>query len=95
METLEEGWVKFRRFNCKEGYIDIWMGDSINDPNRQHKHQMQLNSITQYFRLNSGEWFHSSNFIGSSIIYIQEFRHDHKANEIFECISKQFKPCKN
>ena len=33
VEQLEEGWVKFTRIHCKEGYIDRWMGDCINNPN--------------------------------------------------------------
>lgn len=55
---MTEGWVTFQRTPCKEGYIDRWAGDSINDPNNETKHQMCLNSFTYYFRLNDGKWIH-------------------------------------
>ena len=32
IEWLLEGWVKFRRHNCKEGFIDVWHGDSVDNP---------------------------------------------------------------
>ena len=48
----------------KEGYIDRWTGDSINDPNRESKHQMRLNSFASYFRLNGkGDWLSRREFV--------------------------------
>jgi hypothetical protein len=55
-EMLEEGWVKFTRHYCKEGHIDCWNGDSINNPNNPSKSQWQLNSFVQFFRCNDGKW---------------------------------------
>jgi hypothetical protein len=31
-EKLQEGWVKYSRFNCTEGCIDIWSGDCADNP---------------------------------------------------------------
>lgn len=58
MENLKEGWVSFTRFHCKEGYIDYWTGDCINNPNNPTKRGMQLSSFSAYYRLNGGEWTH-------------------------------------
>ena len=46
---FSEGWVKFNRIQCKEGYIDRWIGDCINNPNSISKSQLQLNSFAEYF----------------------------------------------
>lgn len=51
-ERKSEEWVDFTRYYCKEGYIDRWLGDSINNPNNPKEHQMCLNSVAEYFRLN-------------------------------------------
>ncbi len=56
MSYLSEGWVKYYRYNCVEGFIDIWKGDSYSNPNDIEKQQLSLNSIDTYFRLNGGEW---------------------------------------
>lgn len=65
---IEEGWVKFRRVYCKEGFIDIWRGDSINNPNKSSKHSMQLNSTTEYYRLCGQEkWYNKRDFKQSLI----------------------------
>ncbi len=55
-ETLTEGWVKFTRRYFSEGYIDRWVGDSINNPNNSKQHQMQLNSFASYYRIEGGQW---------------------------------------
>lgn len=56
-ELLSEGWVKFIRRYFKEGFIDRWVGDCIDNPNKSKKHQMCLNSFSSYCRLNGkGEW---------------------------------------
>jgi hypothetical protein len=55
-EKLQEGWVKFRRIYCKDGFIDHWIGNSANDPNELEPSNISL-SIISYFRLNgTGEW---------------------------------------
>lgn len=56
MEKLSEGWVDFYRYHCKEGFIDRWMGDCINDPNNPTKHNMQLNTVASYWRCDGGKW---------------------------------------
>ena len=57
-EILQEGWVKFSRYHCTEGYIDIWLGDSSDNPNRDIKSHWYLNSFNTYIRLNGeGRWF--------------------------------------
>lgn len=54
---LKEGWVEFIRINCIVGFIDRWMGDEINNPNRPSKSGFQLNAFAVYYRLNGqGEW---------------------------------------
>ena len=56
-----EGWVEFRRCHCLSGYIDIWTGDCINNPNKEKKSQYALNASAQYYRLNgAGEWIKSN-----------------------------------
>lgn len=57
---LKEKWFTHIRFYCKQGVIDRWMGDCINDPNNDTKSNMQLNSIATYWRLNGvGDWVNS------------------------------------
>lgn len=68
LENLEEGWVKFRRIPFKEGFIDKWMGDCINNPNNQYMSNMQLNSTASYYRLNGkGLWINRHDFNKSII----------------------------
>jgi hypothetical protein len=63
-ERIEEGWVRFSRFNCTEGCIDIWMGDCSDNPNRETKSIWNLNAFSTFIRLNGeGEWFPSKNGI--------------------------------
>jgi|JI10StandDraft_1071094.scaffolds.fasta_scaffold1934624_2 hypothetical protein len=62
-EKLKEKWFEFTRHHCKEGFIDRWMGDSINDPNNDFKSNMQLNSHASFFRLNgTDKWVHRNMF---------------------------------
>lgn len=56
-EFLNERWFKFTRIYCKEGYIDMWSGDSAHDPNQDTKSSYNLNNTVTFFRLNGeGEW---------------------------------------
>lgn len=83
-EKLSEGWVTFYRYYCKEGYIDRWMGDCINDPNNETINRMQLNASTTYYRLNDGKWIHYLDLtsgIHPTIIYYKEL---FTAKEIWE-----------
>ena len=57
-EIIQEGWVKFSRFNCTEGCIDIWYGDCAHNPNDKIEPKWCLNSFATFIRLNGeGEWF--------------------------------------
>lgn len=56
IEHLKEGWVNFTRYSCKEGFIDTWVGDSVNNPNNKEKSNINLNSFASYYRLNEGKW---------------------------------------
>ena len=56
-EYITEGWVKFLRNYCKEGFIDVWIGDSIDNPNNENESQEKLNSNSRAYRLNGiGKW---------------------------------------
>ena len=61
-ERIEEGWVKFSRYHCTEGCIDIWMGDCADNPNLDTKSYWNLNAFSTVIRLNGeGEWFSTKN----------------------------------
>ena len=63
VEWIKEGWVVFRRIHCKEGFIDCWIGDQINNPNNPKMSQYQVNSFTSFFRLNGEtEWVSKNSF---------------------------------
>ena len=69
VKRLKSGWVEFTRFYCKEGHIDRWMGDAINDPNNKHIHGQQLNSSATFYRFNGGKWIYSGDLKRSNVIY--------------------------
>ena len=79
---LSEGWVKFNRIPCKEGYIDRWIGDCINNPNSVSKSQLQLNSFAEYYRL-EGEWMPKHEFDRLFYHQILELRNQFTAQEIW------------
>jgi hypothetical protein len=57
VEYLNEGWIKFQRHPCKVGFIDVWIGDSADNPNNPTKMNYNLNSFSKAYRLNGkGEW---------------------------------------
>jgi hypothetical protein len=57
-ERIQEGWVKFSRFNCTEGCIDIWYGDCAHNPNSKEQPQWNLNAFSTFIRLNGeGNWY--------------------------------------
>lgn len=67
-ELITEGWVKAtRRYFADGGTIDRWMGDSINNPNREKQSGLQLNSFATYYRYNGGEWIHSSDLFKMNV----------------------------
>lgn len=57
-DYIEEGWVRFRRFACKEGHIDVWMGDASCNPNDEERPYYNLNSSATYLRCNGSKWIH-------------------------------------
>lgn len=57
-ESKVEGWVKFSRFHCTEGSIDIWYGDCACNPNSEIEPRWYLNSFATFIRLNGqGLWY--------------------------------------
>jgi hypothetical protein len=63
-EQLKEGWVEFSRYYCQTGFIDRWMGDSFNDPNKSAQSLMNGNNTVVYYRLNgAGQWLFAEDFI--------------------------------
>lgn len=59
-QYLQEKWYTFRRWEFPDGeYIDVWMGDSINDPNNEDKSKLNLNSMKTCLRLNNSTWIDS------------------------------------
>jgi hypothetical protein len=80
-ERLSEGWVEFLRIHCKEGYLDRWSGDCINNPNNEIKHRLQLNSIVTYWRCNDSKWYYGN---GGLFELTSEYFKLFTANEIWD-----------
>lgn len=60
-EVLKEKWYQFVRWYCKEGFIDVWSGDALSNPNDDSKNGLNINSFEKYFRLNGdGDWIKRS-----------------------------------
>ena len=55
-KRIQEDWVKFSRYDCIEGTIDIWTGDCADNPNNKNQSRWCLNSFSTFIRLNSDEW---------------------------------------
>jgi hypothetical protein len=83
-EHLEEGWVKFIRIHCKEGWIDRWIGDCINDPNNPTKNKINLNSSITYYRCNNKKWIIDKHLGGSKILTLLTMREEFTAKEIWD-----------
>jgi len=83
-EQLEEGWVKFTRIYCKVGWLDRWMGDSINNPNNSTKSNLQVNSIACYWRCNNNEWVHDREIGRSKIHTLIDMAEEFTAKEIWD-----------
>lgn len=85
IERLEEGLVRFLRIYFRNGFIDRWTGDSINDPNNQEKSNLQLNSYTSYYRLNkTGKWIHIGAFDRKIESITSDTHDDFTAKEVWE-----------
>ncbi len=81
---LNEGWVRFVRYYCKEGYIDRWMGDVIDDPNLPNKNQMQLNSTATYYRFNGSKWISDRELGRMNMLNLLQLREGFSAQEIWD-----------
>ena len=83
MNYIQEGWVKFTRTECKEGFIDVWTGDCADNPNNKHKNRWNLNSFKTYMRLNGeGKWIEPDRRAVKS--FILDFKDFLTAEEIFK-----------
>lgn len=80
---LEEGWVRFLRFMCKEGTLDRWQGDSINDPNLPEKSRLQLNSSATWWRCNGGSWINDRSLGRHKILQYLDMCEEFTALEIW------------
>ena len=84
VEQLTEGWVVFERIYCKDGYIDKWMGDMINNPNNKTKSQYQLNAFAVYFRFSSkNEWINAKEFWPMLDDTISKYAESKSSDEIY------------
>ena len=45
MKTLKEKWFMYQQIECKDGFVDIYIGDTANNPNYDKPSKWQLNSI--------------------------------------------------
>jgi len=88
-EILEEKWYKFTRFHCKEGSLDRWIGDCINDPNRESKSQWCLNSFSCYWRCDGGEWIDEGDLGRGKAFEMIQSHPELSAKEIWDELSKQ------
>lgn len=83
-ERKQEGWVKFTRFCCKEGFIDRWVGDVINNPNYEKESNYQLNTFAEFYRFNGGKWIHRCEFKRALFSDMKEVFDLFTADEILE-----------
>lgn len=80
---LKEKWFTHIRIYCKQGFVDRWMGDCINDPNNDTKSNLQLNAIATYFRLNGkGKWIEMRE-IRKIYILLEQFKDIATSDEIW------------
>ena len=83
VQSLMEGWVYFDRFYCTEGYIDRWIGNFSQNPNKQFMSSMMSNSIKYCYRLNNDEWIDGRCFESDFFNTLIEYRKYFTAREIF------------
>ncbi len=82
-ERLQEGWVKFTRFYCKEGWIDQWVGDCADDPNRPIKSFYSLNAFSTCWRAKGTKWFPELNK-GHLHIKLDKYAQEYTSDEIWQ-----------
>jgi hypothetical protein len=81
---LKEKWYEFFRYKCKEGYIDRWSGDCINNPNNEKKSPCQLNSFATYFRCGDKRWVRDRYLKHNFLDFIKANKEKQTAEEIFK-----------
>jgi len=85
----KEGWVEFTRFKCKEGFIDCWTGDLINNPNNYKKSTWCVNSMSTYYRFNEkGKWISSNEFKDNFMDILMKTKNILTANELCELLKR-------
>lgn len=83
----KEGWVKFTRVHCKEGFMDVWTGDALHNPNDKTENRWCINSFTVYLRLNGkGQWIESNT--KSVRKHIEDCKERLSAEEIFKKLTE-------
>lgn len=81
---IEEGWVRFRRVPCKEGHIDVWMGDASCNPNHEYRPNYNLNSFATYLRCNGSKWIHKNDLKHrGNYLYYLDMASEFTADEIW------------
>lgn len=83
IEYKKEKWFEFRRIHCKEGYIDYFLGDQADDPNKQNKSRISLNSSGEWFRF-KGEntWLNKRDFERNAVITIVNNKEEFSSDEL-------------
>lgn len=77
--------IDFVRIPCQQGFIDMWIGDCADDPNRQHGPGYHLNATATYFRLNgTGEWVRDRYFDRDFRIIVYLNRGSETASALWE-----------
>jgi hypothetical protein len=85
VEMLEEGWVIFRRYLCKEGHIDVWHGDQSCDPNLPDRPHYNINTNTTYLRCNGSEWLNRKDLkVRNHYLSYLDMRTEFTAEEIWK-----------
>ena len=87
-ERLEEKWFTFYRYSCTEGFIDIWMGDSADNPNSEFRSRWNLNSFSTYIRLNGEDKWYPDQFRRGTKGLISEMAENSTSLEIWNELRK-------
>lgn len=88
-DYIEEGWVRFRRVACKEGHIDVWRGDSSDNPNHEERPTYNLNSSATYLRCNGSKWIHTNDLKHrGNYFYYLDMGDEFTADEIWQELTR-------
>ena len=85
-EFLEERWYKFKRVYFKEGFIDVYQGDSSKNPNHDFETNYSLNNTITLYRLNGEGYWYNGNFMKSlfDFIHSEDYTELYTSDEIWE-----------